>query len=380
MRPTTDPSARSACALASIRRLTVLALLLGILGGILAGCSRADMLASYLESHRDELQRPASMDQRPVRFVVEPGTPARAIAQELQAKGLIRDATLFEAYVRVQGVANRLEAGTFVLSPSMSMVAIVEALQNAQAASITVTIPEGWRLEQTADFLSQAGVLDGEEYRRRAQLGDLTGLDVSGYGFLSARPAGASLEGYLFPDTYQLPAEGATALDLLRRQLDSFGAKVVPLHEQAVAEGATDLDLHAALTLASIVEREAVLPEERARIAGVYLNRLAAGMRLEADPTVQYAMGYQPESGQWWKTPVSLAEYSQVDSPYNTYLYPGLPPGPIASPGLESIRAVLYPEEHDFLYFVATPDGDGAHVFARTFQEHQENVARYLGR
>ena len=380
MRPTTDPLARSACALASIWRLTVLALLLGLLGGVLAGCSRADMLASYLESHRDELQRPASMDQRPVRFVVEPGTPARAIAQELQAKGLIRDATLFEAYVRVQGVANRLEAGTFVLSPSMSMVAIVEALQNAQAASITVTIPEGWRLEQTADFLSQAGVLDGEEYRRRAQLGDLTGLDVSGYGFLSARPAGASLEGYLFPDTYQLPAEGATALDLLRRQLDSFGAKVVPLDEQAVAEGATDLDLHAALTLASIVEREAVLPEERARIAGVYLNRLVAGMRLEADPTVQYAMGYQPESGQWWKTPVSLAEYSQVDSPYNTYLYPGLPPGPIASPGLESIRAVLYPEAHDFLYFVATPDGDGAHVFARTFQEHQENVARYLGR
>ena len=380
MRPTTDPQTRSACALASIRRLTVLTLLLGILGGVLAGCSRADMLASYLESHRDELQRPASMDQRPVRFVVEPGTPARAIAQELQARGLIRDATLFEAYVRVQGVANRLEAGTFVLSPSMSMVAIVEALQNAQAASITVTIPEGWRLEQTADFLSQAGVLDGEEYRRRAQLGDLTGLDVSGYGFLSTRPAGASLEGYLFPDTYQLPAEGATALDLLRRQLDSFGAKVVPVHEQAVAEGATDLDLHAALTLASIVEREAVLPEERARIAGVYLNRLAAGMRLEADPTVQYAMGYQPESGQWWKTPVSLADYSQVDSPYNSYLYPGLPPGPIASPGLESIRAVLYPEEHDFLYFVATPDGDGAHVFARTFQEHQENVARYLGR
>ncbi len=379
MRPISEPAPQPRLPILALRAMA-LALLLGILAGALAGCSRSEMLASYLESHRDELQRPASMDQRPVRFVVEPGAPARAIAQELQAKGLIRDATLFEAYVRAQGVANRLEAGTFILSPSMSLVAIVEALQNAQAASITVTIPEGWRLEQTADFLSQADVLDGEEYRRRAQLGDLTGLDVSEYGFLSARPAGASLEGYLFPDTYQLPAEGTTALDLLGRQLDNFGVKVAPLHRQAVAEGATTLDLHAALTLASIVEREAVLPEERARIAGVYLNRLAAGMRLEADPTVQYAMGYQAESGQWWKTPVSLAEYSQVDSPYNTYLYPGLPPGPIASPGLESIRAVLYPETHDFLYFVATPDGSGAHVFARTFQEHQENVARYLGR
>ena len=100
-------------------------------------------------------------------------------------------------------------------------------------------------------------------------------------------------------------------------------------------------------------------------------------MKLEADPTVQYAMGYQPESGQWWKTPVYLEEYSAVDSPYNTYLYPGLPPGPIASPGLESIRAVLEPEAHDYLYFVALPDESGAHVFARTYEEHLENVRRY---
>jgi UPF0755 protein len=100
-------------------------------------------------------------------------------------------------------------------------------------------------------------------------------------------------------------------------------------------------------------------------------------MRLEADPTVQYAMGYQPATGQWWKTPVFLEEYSSVDSPYNTYLYEGLPPGPIAAPGLGSIQAVLEPEDHDYVYFVATPDGSGAHVFATTFEEHAENVRRY---
>jgi UPF0755 protein len=125
------------------------------------------------------------------------------------------------------------------------------------------------------------------------------------------------------------------------------------------------------------VEREAVIAEERPAIAAVYLNRLAVGMRLEADPTVQYAMGYQEAADQWWKTPVTLEEYSNVNSPYNTYLYPGIPPGPIASPGLESIRAVLYPDEHNYIFFVALPDGSGAHVFAETWEEHVANVQRY---
>lgn len=343
----------------------------------LAACGRQEMLAAYLKGNRDELRQPASVDGRPVRFVVAPGTPARTIAQELQAAGLISDATLFEAYVRVNGLANRLEAGTFILTPNMTPVEIATALQNARAASITVTVPEGWRLEQTADYLSAAQVLDGDVYGQRASQGDLTGLDASRYRFLESRPAGTSLEGYLFPDTYELPLRETQASDLLSRQLDNFGSKVMPIYTEALRQGATEMDLYAVLTLASIVEREAIVPGERPAIAGVYLNRLAAGMKLEADPTVQYAMGYQPQADQWWKRPVYLEEYSRVQSPYNTYLYPGLPPGPIASPGLDSIRAVLYPADHDYLYFVATPDGDGAHIFAKTFEEHAENVRRY---
>lgn len=357
-----------------------------LVGVVVAGCggggSGGDrVMDTYLQANQAALTAPTSVDNRPVRFEVAPGTPARAIGKQLLAAGLISDDLLFEAYVRSKGLSDQLEAGTFVLNPAMTMVQIVEILQHAEATSVTITIPEGWRLEQVADYLAAAEVFSGtttaEAYRTQAQDGDLTGLDVSRYPFLQDRPAGSSLEGYLFPETYEIPTTGATPADVLSRQLDVFAERVVPAYESAVASGTTTLSLYQVLTLASIVEREAVVPAERPDIAGVYLNRLAQGIRLEADPTVQYAMGYQADTGQWWKTPVYLEEYSSVVSPYNTYLNDGLPPGPIASPGLSSIEAVLNPGHHDYLYFVAKPDGSGEHVFASTFEEHQANVQRY---
>lgn len=354
---------------------------------LLAGCGSSVGQNAYLRANQDQLTKPASVDTRPVRFVIAPGTPARQIGVQLEQAGLITDAALFEAYVRANGLAERLHAGTFVLNPSMNMLEVVGALQDAQAASVRVTIPEGWRVEQVADAL-QADDFFGDavngissqaqRYRQLATQGDLSTIDAGRYPFVQARPSGAGLEGFLFPATYDVPADEATAEALITRQLDAFAAQVMPLYQEAAAAGATDLPLYDVLILAAIVEREAVVPEERPTIAGVYLNRLANGMRLDADPTVQYAMGYQPAANQWWKTPVFLEEYAAVDSPYNTYLYAGLPPGPIAAPGLASIRAVLYAEEHDYLYFVAVPEQSGAHVFARTFAEHEQNVARYL--
>jgi UPF0755 protein len=351
----------------------------------LAACSSDQLLGAYLEANRDALQRPAAAAPRPMQFVVQPGSTARTIAENLQNAGLISDARLFEAYVRVNGLAEKLQAGAYTLSPSMTPVEIAKTLQRALAPGISVTIPEGWRLEQTADSLNASGFLEGAEYLRLASdpdwrpQADEAGQEFLSLSFLDARPAGATLEGYLFPDTYQLLKERATAGDLLSRQLQNFARLAVPAYEQATVGGSTELSLHEVLTLASIVEREAVLDEERPAIAGVYLNRLANGMKLDADPTVQYAMGYQPATGQWWKTPVSLEEYGAVDSPYNTYLFEGLPPGPIASPGIESIRAVLDPARHDYLYFVALPDGSGRHAFSRTYEEHLENVRRYQG-
>lgn len=364
------------------------ALLLAVVA--LASCGKAGgfMLGAYLEDHEGELTQPLDAHGAPVRFEVAPGTPAKAIGTNLLEAGLIADDLLFEAYVRVNGLATQLEAGSFVLSPAMTLVEIVEELQHARAQGVVVAIPEGWRLEQTADRLAAGDIFSdtvegvsaqAEAYRGMGQSGDLGEGAEANYDFLVARPAGSSLEGYLFPDSYELDADDPSARELVLRQLDTFGTRVVPLYGDALRAGRTRLTLHEVLTLASIVEREAVIPGERPTIAGVYLNRIASGMKLDADPTVQYAMGYQPGSGQWWKTPVTLDEYSAVMSPYNTYLNPGLPPGPIASPGLSSIEAVLNPEQHDYLYFVALPDKSGAHVFAETYDEQLVNVQKYLG-
>ena len=350
---------------------------------VLAGCARLGEpgMRMYLNQHSAEVDQPASSYSRPVRFTIEPGMAARTISKELQRFGLIKDPELFEAYVRLNSLDAKIQAGTYVLDPSMSMREVVEAIQHAESESVSVTILEGWRFEQTADYLTKAGVLSdpakGEAYRSLAA--SAATIEPDRYPFLLERPQGATLEGYLFPDTYKIPATNATAVDVLTRQLDTFAERVVPLYEEARAKGTTDLSLHQVLTLASIVEREAVVREERPTIAGVYLNRLADGMKLDADPTVQYAMGYQPASGQWWKTPVTLDEYSTVNSPYNTYLNAGLPPGPIAAPGLSSIQAVLNPEKHNYLYFVAMPDGSGRHVFAQTYEEQLQNVAKYMG-
>ena len=357
--------------------LPVLSLLAVLTAAAVSACSGDTVQSAYLQANQARLDQPASAENQPRPFVVQPGQTARGIAENLAGAGLITDARLFEAYVRVNGLADKLQAGSFTLSPSMTIPAIADVLQRARAPEIAVRVGEGWRLEQIAAYLSRNTPLDGAEYRRRAAAGDLSGLDTGKYSFLDLRPAGASLEGFLYPDTYRLPAEGATVLDLLGRQLDAFEGNVMPAWRDAQAAGSTKLTLHQVLTLASIVEREAVVDDERPVIAGVYLNRLARGMKLQADPTVQYAMGYQPDTDRWWKSPVSLDEYAQVLSPYNTYLHTGLPPGPIANPRLGSIRAVLEPAKHEYLYFVAEPGGTGRHAFARTYEEHVKNVQRY---
>ena len=376
--------------------------LLLLLVAVQIGCTREGMLYDHLDANRPALFVPASEDDRVIAFEIEAGTPARGISENLASSGLIHDAELFEAYVRSIGRAQELKAGTFYLKASMTPVEIAEVLLAEHASGITVTIREGWRLEQVADALESEEIVSGKEYRHTAQTPDLAALStiapsnaasapkvdppaccevkIDRWPFLEARPQGASLEGFLFPATYQLPAAEPTADDLIARQLDAFAARIMPLYLKAEADGVDLPELYDVLIMASIVEREAVVAEERPTIAGVLHNRLNNDMLLEIDATVQYAMGYQPESGQWWKTPVFLEEYQGVHSPYNTYLHRGLPPGPIASPGEDAFRAVLYPERHAYLYYVAIGDGSGGHAFAKTFSEHLENVQRYLNR
>lgn len=330
------------------------------------------LLGLYLRMNQERMQSPAGTHTGAVAFSVEPGETAATVASKLQAAGLINDAQLFRLYMRYTGMDALLEAGNFSLSSDMSMLEIAERLQSAQADEVVVTVPEGMRAEEIADMLTAQGVVDGARFLELVR----AGADAPGaaqHAFLDDLPAGVTLEGFLFPDTYRLlvPAQPE---DLLARMLENFDSQVP--EEAKSAARASGRSLFDVVILASIVEREALLAEEQPIIADVYLNRLEQGMLLRADPTVQYAMGYQPASGQWWKTPVQLEEYVSVDSPYNTYLYANLPPGPICSPGIGAIEASIYPADTPFIYFVAT--GDGGHAFAETYEEHEANVERYL--
>jgi UPF0755 protein len=218
--------------------------------------------------------------------------------------------------------------------------------------------------------------MDGDLFLRQAR----QGLVVN-HPLLADRPTGQSYEGYLFPGDYPLPDE-ATPADLIGRMLDHLASQLPPdVLSQARQRGLT---FYQVLTLASIVERETGQPEERPLVASVYLNRLKPGSAypyLQADPTVQYALGYQPAGRQWWQALLTVEQDISIDSRYNTYRYPGLPPGPIASPGLASIMAVLQPAKTDYLFFVCRRPvcEGGQHVFARTYEEHLQNARVYWG-
>lgn len=327
------------------------------------------MLSLYLQSRAEEINEPISDDPTSSTFIVEPGETAISIGERLQEQGFVTDATLFRRFLQYHGLDASLEAGEYQLRRNMTMREIAESLQHSRVVEVAITIPEGWRAEQVADMLTAENIMDGSVFLAAVRQGD-----VVNHPLLADRPPGANLEGYLFPETYRLPAQ-ATPEDLLTRMLDTMLARLpIGWESMAAAQG---LSLFEVLTLASIVEREAVVPAERPTIASVYLNRIKEGMYLQADPTVQYAMGYQPDSGQWWKTPVTLEEYQNVNSPYNTYLYPNLPPGPIASPGASSIMAILQPAQTTYLFFLGI--GDGSHIFADTFEEHERNIQLYQG-
>lgn len=300
-------------------------------------------------------------------FTVNAGDSAADIGQALQQRGLIRSGLGFRMVAEQEGVAGSLTAGDYELSRAMSTAEVVRVLARGQVKrGLIVTIPEGWRAEQIADRLEAVGFASGDEFLRA--VADPRGVpEAQGFD-----PLPPTLEGYLFPQTYEVreKVSGAAAAGMMIRM---FEQRAGALSRQ----GAGRLTVHQVLTLASIVEREAQRPEERPTIASVYLNRLKIDMPLQADPTVQYAVadadGPQAAAYGYWKRDLTLADL-QIASPFNTYQRSGLPPGPICNPGESSIRAVLEPAETDYLYFVAT--GDGRHLFARTLAEHNANIQR----
>ncbi|MBI3943986.1 MAG: endolytic transglycosylase MltG [Chloroflexi bacterium] len=313
------------------------------------------------------MDEPASSTAKDVHFTIEPGETGADVAKRLENAGLVRDGNQFRLLLRLGGNSTGLQAGEYILSPSMRPSEIINILQHGKDRQITVTIPEGWRMEQIADALAASGLGNPEDYLRIFRSGEFS------YAFLKSRPEGTSLEGFLFPDTYILDAQ-STPQDITTKMLDTFQSKVIP---GGLENAPQKLTPYQVLILASIVEREAAVASERPTIASVYLNRLAAGIKLDADPTVQYALGYQKNDAIWWKHPLLLVDLD-INSTYNTYRNLGLPPAPICNPGIAAIQAVLHPAQTDYLYFVANDlRGDGSHAFARTLEEHQANIQKY---
>ncbi|MEO8611511.1 MAG: endolytic transglycosylase MltG [Chloroflexota bacterium] len=362
----------------TVRILVLILLFLGfaaaLCGGaifIISGGKPVDFaqktLIRFSLSGRDaDLNRAVSSDPTPIRFTVAPGDTPRVIAQNLISAELIGDADLFVDYVRLNDYDRQLEAGTYFLNRAQTLTEIAFALTDSRSSQFPFRILEGWRIEEVA------GAIDDNPY-----------FGFSGQDFINlvgpgaqvdpafaaqvGLPSGASLEGFLFPDTYQLPA-GITPSMLRDILTQAFLEKVgTQVPQDAAAQG---LNLYQIVTLASIVQREAVHPDEQPLIASVYRNRLAIGQRLEADPTIQYAIGFR--DGRWWP-PITAANYSDVISPYNTYLNDGLPPSPIANPGITAIQAAVYPAQSNYYYFRADCRTDGYHDFATTFEEHVAN-------
>lgn len=288
--------------------------------------------------------------------IVPPGSTAQDVGRVLAGEGLVRDAGHFVAAARLRGASRALRPGEYRFSPAMSLLQIVDILARGDVVLHSVTIPEGFTAEQIVQTLASRGLADARRLREVVRRGGAS----FPYDYLAE--AGGSLEGYLFPDTYRFP-RFLDERTIVAAYLARFDAVVVPLWRR---EGA-GRSLHEIVTMASLVEREARVPGEQPLIAGVLYNRLRRGWKLEVDATVLYALGTHK--------PVVTFKDLTVESPYNTYRHAGLPPGPIASPGLGAVRAALRPTATDFLFYVAREDG--SHVFSRTLAEHNAAIQRY---
>jgi len=290
-------------------------------------------------------------------FIVKEGSSLKEVAGDLETRGLITNKTLFVLWTRVKGYGKDIRAGEYSLSPAMAPVQLLEILRKGLVILYPVTIPEGFTRDQIADALEAKGLADKKRFLELTR--DKTLLRQ--YGI-----SGPSFEGYLFPDTYHF-SRGMPTSAVLDTMVKRFKQVVSPLVDKSQGTG---MKFEEVVILASIVEKETGKPEERPLIASVFLNRLRLGMRLESDPTVIY--GIENFGGDLKKK--DLTE----KTPYNTYVIHGLTPGPIANPGLESIKAVMDPARTDYLYFVSR--NDGSHQFSKTLAEHNRAVEIYQKR
>lgn len=308
-------------------------------------------------------------------FVVQPGENVKEIAERLEQAGIISNDSVFRIYVRWTGVDRNFQTGAFALKPGTSMAALATALTAPEACIVRATIIEGWTIRDIGFYFENKAMFQAEEIFEQAglQAVDYRTVDIenpaekwqSEFEFLSSKPDYISLEGYLFPDTYYF-FEDVTAEGAVRRMLENFDRKMKPEWREEIArQGKTIFEI---ITMASIIEREMYGLEARKMVSDIFWKRLEIGMPLQSDASVNYVTGK--------KTARPSIDDTRVDSPYNTYKYPGLPLGPISNPSSEAIEAAIYPAPNEYYYFLTTPEGEI--IYSKDHDEHVRNKQKYL--
>ena len=297
-------------------------------------------------------------------FEIKSGQGVNQISTNLYAQGLIKSMFWFEVYVWQKNLERNFIAGVHDLPLNLSIREITARLTNPGESETTITVIEGWNNREIAGYLAEKDLVEEPEFLNlvSANLSQFVNL----YDFLADKPDGADLEGYLFPDTYRV-FKNSSAAEIARKMLDNFEAKLTPkMRLDIKSQGWSVFEI---VTLASIIEKEVRTPEDMKTVSGIFRKRLEANIALQSDATVNYVTGksrIQP-----------TADDLQVDSPYNTYKYRGLPPSPISNPGLNAINAAIYPEDNPYYYFLTTKE-TGEVIYSRTYDEHLQNKAKYL--
>jgi UPF0755 protein len=301
---------------------------------------------------------PASTDPnaKPIQIQVKSGATAQSVGQELETKGAIKSQLAWKLWTAWQSKQGKgaPQKGTYEVSPNQSLAAIAAQISEGKVIQSGFVIREGWNIKQMAEYFEKQGMFKAADF-----IAATKEIPKDKFPWL---PDGLPhLEGFLYPETYKVPTETITPKGVVTQMLKQFEQVALPEYQKATAT--QKLSLLQWVSLASVVEKEAVIPDERSKIAGVFTTRLAKNMRLESDPTVEYGLGIKQTADR----PLTFAEVKRPN-PYNTYVNAGIPPGPIASPGIGSLKAVLNPDSTDLLFFVAKYDG--THVFSKTLSEH----------
>ncbi|MZQ86156.1 endolytic transglycosylase MltG [Paenibacillus sp. 5J-6] len=314
--------------------------------------------------------QPVTASEQPVRVSIPQGAGSVQIAKELETKGLIKNSSVFTYYLKVKKQGSRFQAGEYEMKPGLTFEEMIEKLNKGETVKeevIRITIPEGYTVDQIAAKLSEQTPWNKDVFLKLADAPAGLTDETAASSIPDNKNLKHRLEGYLFPETYEFK-KGSTEQEFIERTLQQLDKKLATLppdwKDKLKEQG---LSVHQMLTIASLIEREVVQDEERALVSGVIQNRLKKNMPLQIDATVQYLFDKSKER--------LLEKDLQIQSPYNTYLNTGLPPGPIASPSLASMKAAIYPQETKYLFYVTKKDGTKGHLFAETFEEHKKNIA-----